>query len=185
MTRVSSATWRRLDVPGTDSCSLLRTEHGWALAGLAEFAHPRGWACVSYRVDCAPNWATRAAEIHGTVGDMHFAYQIQRTSPWTVNGERCPGVDDLVDIDFGFTPATNLIPMRRLALPPGQPVAMSVAWFDLGERCLTSLPQHYTRRSPSTIWYESPTANYEGMLELGESGFVASYPGLWALERES
>lgn len=182
MTRIASATWRRLDVPGTDTCTLLRTGDGWALAGLAEFAHARGWACVSYRVDCGPDWATRSAEIQGTLGQSHFAYHIRKKGPWLINDLPSPGVDALVDIDFGFTPATNLLLMRRLAFPEGEPVSVSVAWFDLGEATLIALPQRYTRRSPTTFWYESPTVDYAGLLVLADTGFVASYPGLWALE---
>jgi hypothetical protein len=182
MSVVSSATWRRLDVPGTDGCTLLKTAEGWALAGLAEFAHPQGWVCVSYRVDCDPAWTTQAAEIHGTVGTRHFAYRIQRKRVWTINGEPGGHVDALVDIDFGFTPATNFLLMKRLTFPMNETVSVSVAWFDLGENRLTTLPQKYTRKSPTTLWYESPTVDYEGLLVLADTGFVASYPGLWALE---
>ncbi len=185
MSVVSSAAWRRLDVPGTDNCSLLKTEEGWALAGLAEFAHAQGWVCVSYRVDCDPGWATRSAEIHGTVGARHFAYRIQHKRVWTLNGEPGGHVDALVDIDFGFTPATNFLLMKRLAFPMNEPVAVSVAWFDLGENRLTDLPQRYTRRSATEFWYESPTAEYAGLLVLAENGFVQSYPGLWVQDAAS
>jgi uncharacterized protein len=185
MTRIASAAWRRLDVPGTDTCTLLRTEHGWTLAGLAEFAHARGWACVSYRVDCDPDWKSRSAEVHGTLGPHHFAYRIRKDGAWLINDVPTPETGALVDIDFGFTPATNFMLMRRLSFPEGEAVSVSVAWFDLGETKITGLPQRYTRRSPTTFWYESPSANYEGLLVLADTGFVASYPGLWTLEATS
>lgn len=180
MEEIASATWRRLDVRGADTCRLLRSTDGWVLDGRADFDE-RGHVSISYRIDCAPDWATRAATIEGT-----YAHRIERREGvWVLDGRPHPGFDHLIDIDFGFTPATNFLLMKRLRFPMGKLVAVTVAWFDLGENGFTSLPQSYTRRGERVFWYESPTVNYRGTLTLAPNGFVETYPGLWRLEAAS
>lgn len=185
MSCIASATWRRLDVPGTDTCRLVRTADGWALEGRAVFDE-RGPADISYRVDCAPDWATRTAMIEGTHAGAPVAIRIVKNDGnWRINEKVDPAPSSLIDIDFGFTPATNFLLMRRLAYPTGVAISVTVAWFDLGEECLTQLPQRYTRRGDRSFFYESPTVNYSGTLILAPNGFVETYPGLWSLEAAS
>lgn len=180
MEEIASATWRRLDVRGADTCKLLRTADGWALEGRAD-CEERGNVEISYRVDCTPDWVTRAATIEGT-----HAHRIERKDRvWVLDGRPQPGFEHLMDIDFGFTPATNFLLMKRLRFPIGKAISVSVAWFDLGETVLTELPQRYTRRSDHAFWYESPTVNYSGNLILAPNGFVETYTGLWSLEAAS
>lgn len=182
MIQRAGATWRRLDVDGTDTCTLLRTEGGWTLKGRADFAHDGDRARLLYRVDCASDWSTRGAEISGSVGSMPVLHRVVRERGWSLDGAKAQGLDTLVDIDFGFTPATNFLLMRRLSFPPGDSVEVSVAWFDVGEQALTKLPQRYTRRGAHEFWYESPTVGYAARVTLADNGFVRDYPGLWTLE---
>jgi hypothetical protein len=91
-------------------------------------------------------------------------------------------LESCVDLDFGFTPATNLLQLQRVALAVGQVADVPVAWLDVSAGTLTVLPQRYERRSATTYWYESPSANYEGLLEVAPTGFIRRYPGLWEAE---
>ncbi|HSV00945.1 MAG TPA: putative glycolipid-binding domain-containing protein, partial [Roseiarcus sp.] len=90
-------------------------------------------------------------------------------------------LEHLVDLDYGFTPATNLLQLSRIALNAGQSVDVPVVWFDLDSASLIELPQIYQRRSESSYWYEAPTVPHRGLLEIAPSGFVQSYPDLWRL----
>jgi hypothetical protein len=101
---------------------------------------------------------------------------------WHLDGTPVDGAQDCVDVDFGFTPATNLLLLRRLDLAVGQAADVTVAWLDVPDPALVSLPQHYERRSTHTYWYESPTVAYRALLEMADSGFVRVYPGLWEME---
>lgn len=186
MIEVASARWRRLDVQGRDTCVLSREDNGWILNGAAEFPHEQGPARVSYRIECAIDWSTRAARFHGAVGDRRVTADIARQKGvWSLNGVDLPELGPLIDIDFGFTPATNVILMKRVSFPLDRAVALSVAWYDVGEKTLTALPQRYTRRDAHSYWYESPTADYQGLLVLASNGFVRTYPGLWEMESSS
>jgi hypothetical protein len=64
----------------------------------------------------------------------------------------------------------------------GERAEFSVAWFDIGKERLVDLPQIYERRDETRYWYESPTADYEAMLEIDSSGFARVYPDLWEME---
>jgi hypothetical protein len=96
-----------------------------------------------------------------------------------VNGAPAPELTGLVDLDLGFTPATNLLPLRRLALEPGAAADTEAAWLDDATWTFSRLPQRYERRSANEYWYESPTAGYAALLTVTPEGFVTDYPGLW------
>lgn len=99
-----------------------------------------------------------------------------------LNGVAVDGLDHLVDLDLGFTPATNLPQLRRVPLAAGEAAEVPVAWLDMPAGRLGLLPQRYERRSESVYWYEAPTVGYAALLEVDPSGFIRRYPGLWEAE---
>ena len=101
---------------------------------------------------------------------------------WTVHGVTVPGLENSVDLDLGFTPATNALQIRRLALAVGQTGHAPAAWLDVAAGTLELLPQRYERRTDATYWYEAPRFGYAALLEVTTAGFVRQYPGLWAME---
>ena len=101
---------------------------------------------------------------------------------WTLNGEVVHGLDHLVDLDLGFTPATNLQQLLRVPIAQDCAAQISVAWFDVETGELTELDQRYTRRGKSAFWYEAPSVGYEGLLELAPDGFIRRYPDFWEAE---
>ena len=176
--------WKRLDVPGTDSCELTRTVGGWLLEGVAEYQAGDGRAQLEYRAECDGGWVTLRGEVHGEVDGQPVSMTItrQRSGEWVVNGASAPDLRGLIDLDLGFTPATNLFPLRRLALEIGESADAEAAWVDEERWTMHRLPQRYERRDESSYWYESPTAGYSGMLRIAGDGFVEEYPGLWKSE---
>jgi uncharacterized protein len=177
---IASAIWRRLDTPGHDACWLLRNERGWMLDGAAIFKHAAGAARLAYRIQCDTDWRTLSGMVLGYIGNHLVSFNIARqASDWTLNGTVVPGLEQLDDLDLSFTPATNLLQLRRQDVPFGKSVSIPVAWLDIDTGALTSLPQFYERCGTSTFWYRAPTAGYEGMLELTPDGFIQNYPELW------
>ena len=177
--------WKRLDVPGTDSCAVTRSERGWLLAGVAEFEAGEGRARLEYRAECDEGWVTLRGEVRGEVDGRPVSMTItrQRSGEWVVNGAPAPGLRGLIDLDLGFTPATNLFPLRRLALEIGESADAEAAWVDEERWTMHRLRQRYERRDEWTYWYESPTAGYSGTLRITADGFVEEYPGLWEGEK--
>lgn len=181
----ASALWRRLDTPGHDAAWVQQTDSGWVLRGAAVFLHNNGPACLSYEVICAADWSTTRGSVRGHLGAVSIAHDVVRAeSGWAVDGERVPGLDGVVDLDLGFTPATNFLQLNRVSLAVGDTAAFDVAWLE-GESAaseLIRLPQRYERRSPDRYWYESPTTGYAALLVVGPDGFARQYPGLWQAE---
>jgi uncharacterized protein len=183
MTITASILWRRIDTPGHDACRLEEEEAGWSLCGAAVFRHALGPANISYDVRCDRHWKTLSGRVHGAIGERRIDYFIaRRDGAWSLNGEEAPGLAHLVDLDLSFTPATNLLQVKRVDLPMGQAIHSPVAWFNLETGALTALRQIYERRGELALYYQAPEVGYEGLLELAPSGFVRRYPGLWEAE---
>ena len=173
--------WQRLDTPGHDACAIAEDGGGHVIDGMAVFRDTDGIARLRYRVDCDAEWLTRRAWIDGWVGARRIDLQIARTeeSQWTLNGELVAIVDGLRDVDLGFTPATNVLPIRRLRLDIGEEASAPAAWIDTADWRLKRLEQIYRRTSASTFDYRAPDQRYEGQLSVDDAGVVAHYPGLW------
>jgi hypothetical protein len=122
--------------------------------------------------------------VRGWIGEQTVDFSIERSSggAWTLDGDDISGLRDCMDLDFGFTPSTNLLQLRRLALDNGQGADAPAAWLDVSTGTLDVLVQRYERRSETTYWYEAPRFNYAGMLEVDKIGFVRRYPDLWDVE---
>ncbi|WP_248929652.1 putative glycolipid-binding domain-containing protein [Paenibacillus hamazuiensis] len=179
------AFWRRIDAPGHDACRLIRHDRGWTLQGTAIYRHAAGPACLHYRTSCNSAWETTEGEVHGWLGDREIQYRITREGTvWKLNGAAIPGLEPFVDLDLGFTPATNLLPLRRAPIPLNQSADMSAAWLDVDSGTLKALPQSYKRLSETIYEYKAPTFEYEALLEMAPNGFVRQYPGLWEAEPE-
>jgi uncharacterized protein len=176
--------WRRLDVPGHDACRLERGVDGWQVDGTAIFREDGLLARLEYRVECDFEWVSRQGHVRGWLGAKPVDLTLARTAEgvWTLNGAVTPGLESCADLDLGFTPATNTLQIRRLALVVGRSAPAPVAWLDVAAGSLALLQQRYERRSETTYWYESPRFNYEALLEVTPAGFVRLYPGLWEME---
>ena len=177
----SVAFWRRLDRPGHDSAMIEPSGGGWMLTGFAAF-HENGVTGLYYRLELGPDFATRSARIEGFRAGREVAHDFRREDGWYLDGSLVGGLDDLVHLDFGFTPATNLQQLRRAELAVGEEAEIQAAWFDIGETSLVRLPQIYRRLSDDRYHYSSPTTSYSAVLELAPNGFVRVYPGLWEME---
>ena len=181
MTVRDSIIWTRVGEPGHDACQLLEGVSTWKLLGKAEFRSAGELVALDYEVVCDSVWRTLRGNVSGWWGDKNVALEIKRVANtvWTMNGTVVDGLDSCIDLDLGFSPATNLISIRRLALSVGQRAYVPAAWLDLPIGSLERLDQSYECRTGSTFWYQAPRFDYRALLEVSESGFVRRYPGLW------
>lgn len=176
------ALWRRLDQPGHDAARFARAGEGWLLEGYAAFRE-NGPTGLRYAVHLAPDFTTIGAVVVGHRAGRPFRREFRRAEgEWWLEDVVVPGLGDLIHLDFGFTPATNLQQLLHADLAVGEEAQIPAVWFDIGEQTLIRLPQHYRRMAPDRYHYRSPTAGYEATLEMAASGFVRLYPGLWEME---
>jgi uncharacterized protein len=178
-----TAFWRRLDRIGSDAAVASRTGEGYALLGQAVFLDDRGPAALRYQLDLAPNWSTRSGQVKGFIGKQTIATRVQRTAAGWMLGDKDFGMADVLDLDLGFTPATNMVQLKRAALAVGDSTEFGVAWLDAGSDTLQFLPQRYQRLSQFDYVYHAPTFGYQATITLAPEGFAAVYPGLWEQER--
>lgn len=179
---VAAILWKRLDLEGHDSCRLSKSADGWTLNGRAVF-HEGGRPCsLTYEVDCDSGWRTRSAVVTGWLGaqDLRFVIEPSPSGGWRLNGIEQPQVAGLVDVDLGFTPATNLLPLNRHALAVGDGATPSPAvYLEFPAARLDHLKQTYQRLDETRYRYTSPAYGYDETLEVSAFGFVTDYPGLW------
>jgi hypothetical protein len=179
--------WRRLDLPGHDSARLSPHDGGWLLAGTALFAHD-GLPCrLDYRVLCDAAFRTESATVEGWAGSEpvrhHLAADADRR--WRLDGVEQPQVEGCIDVDLGFTPATNLLALRRLDLAVGARSTVRSAWLDFPGFAMAPLAQTYHRTAETTYAYESGGGAFTAELRTNAAGFVVDYPGLWREEEIS
>jgi uncharacterized protein len=119
--------------------------------------------------------------VNGVIGDgaveLHVSVDAQRR--WRANGASAPTSKGCIDIDLGFSPSTNLLPIRRLALAIGEEAAVTAAWLPSPSLVFERLPQVYRREGDGTYRYASSGGAFVRRLEVNSAGFVTSYPGLW------
>jgi hypothetical protein len=179
---LATAEWRRLDLPGSDRCALFAETAGWRLAGEARYGAGSAESRLSYEVSCGPDWLTRVASVTGADAGSPISLRIEQSGGhWFVNGAPQAEVEGLADIDLFFTPATNLLPIRRVAFVPGELVTVTAAWLAPGFR-LAPLRQGYRALGNGQFDYVSPDHDFQTRLSVHPSGLVTDYPGLWTGE---
>ena len=174
---VCTAHWRRLDGEGTDRCTLGEAEHGWLLSGQAVWREEGAESALAYAVRCDPGWQSLSADVAGTSGGRAVALRLVREAAgWRLNEALQEGTAGCADLDLCFTPATNLLPLRRLDLGES-PVPVAAAWLVPGLDAVRRLEQSYARLGEDRFRYDSP--GFSAALTVHPSGFVTRYEGLW------
>ena len=173
--------WRRLDLPGHDEARLRNELGSWHLAGHAEFIDGTNRWQLGYTVTGTPDWTTTRAMVKGHSDRGAIEANVVRSAVggWTLNGTPVPAVAGCTDIDLAFTPATNLLSLRRLDLAVGQEAVVVASWLTFPEFSLIPLRQRYRRTSQTTYDYSAPDLPFAGILTVSPEGFVLDYAGLW------
>lgn len=184
MNPVTTILWRRLDVRGHEVAELNALDSGWRLSGVAVLAHDARPCRMEYDIACDSAWRTRHATVRGHVGGSPVMLELARddASAWTANGAPSPALEGCVDVDLGFSPSTNLLPIRRLALDVGAHAPVRAAWVRFPDLSLAVLEQVYTRTGDATYRYESAGGTFRRELTVSSEGFVLEYPDFWRAE---
>jgi len=183
--------WRRLDVPGREEARIGQTAEGWRLTGELEVEEAGVRAQLVYVIECARDWRTRRAvvtDITGVTGSaaragapIQFDFAADGDGHWTLNGAPLPLVEGALDIDLGFTPATNLLPIRRLDLAVGERADVRTAWVRFPKLRVEALEQSYQREAARVFRYDALVdgERFQARLDTDAFGRVLLYEGLW------
>jgi hypothetical protein len=190
---VRTVLWQRIDSPGSEWCTLEREPGDWRLRGIVLTEVATAPVLVHYAVALAADWSTRAVEIAMRAGNAIKPQELRLiVSPeqrWQI--EREPTLDPsipqddlkalhgLTDVDLGFSPLTNTLPIRRLDPAVGESVAVTAAWVRFPELTIEPLPQTYTRLAERRYRYESARGAFVAEIEVDDLGLVTAYEGGW------
>lgn len=172
------AAWRYLPAPGSELCLLNRTAHGCGLGGCLTRDEHGAWEII-YLVECGPDWMTRRAEVSWRRDGARGAMLLTRDTAgvWRVDGARRPDLAGCADVDLGFSPATNTLPVRRLGTPAA-PTAVRAAWLKFPQLEIMVLEQEYGFAGDGAWDYASATG-LRCRIAFDSHGLVTDYPGLW------
>ena len=174
--------WRRIDAAGMDACSYEISGDGYLISGVAVYQQDGEPVKLEYRISCDPDWSSRSAWVSGWSGTARKEITVSRdqTGLWTANGAEIAGTGGLLDIDLGFTPATNTNAIRRLDLAIGAAAETTAVWLDTEDWRIKPLRQVYRRQSGTEFAYSSPAHVYAAVLLTDDFGIIRLYPQLWA-----
>jgi hypothetical protein len=185
--------WQRIDSPGSEWCVVERTSSGWRLHGIVITEVATVPVLVHYAVALATDWSTRAVEIVMRAGDAIKPRELRLTvAPdhrWQIERDPSPdpttpqddllALHGLIDVDLGFSPVTNTLPIRRLDPAIGEAVALTAVWVRFPELTIEPLPQRYIRLAERRYRYESAGGAFVAEIEVDDLGLVTTYEGGW------
>jgi hypothetical protein len=188
--------WRGIWIPGHEWCQLSPEGEGWRLTGTVLTAVASRPVKVHYDVRVGPDWATQEVQIacwsgaqertlELTVEGHRWAARRGGTAEAAVESHDVSAFAGLVDVDLGFSPVTNTLPIRRLAPEVGESIDVTAAWVRFPELTLEPLPQRYTRLSDRRYRYESNGGAFVAELEVDDAGLVITYEGGWGRVAEA
>ncbi len=185
-TLLHSLLWQRLGKPGLERCELLRDAKGWLLKGTILVLEPSSQSLAAegaearYEIRADGAWQTTSAWVSLRSGRGSRTIDLTAAGgSWSQDGTEHELVRGCVDIDLGWSPSTNTLPIRRLDLARGERRDLVAAWVRFPELTLEPLPQTYERLAERRYRYTSAGGAFTAMLEVDEHGLVVDYENGW------
>jgi uncharacterized protein len=172
---VTALLWQASD-GGSELCVLERADRGWRLRGTVLTHEAEQPIELRYRVMVDSGWATTDVEVLVSLAGGEPREVAELGGLWS-GTERPPEYRDCVDVDLSFTPATNTLPIRRLALDVGEAAEIHVAWLVWPELRVQRARQRYARVAKDRYRYTQD--DFEADLVVDDQGLVLEYEGLW------
>lgn len=120
---------------------------------------------------------------HDGAGTWHCTAHLDGVDDLPPPGGAPESVQGALDCDLGFSPLTNLMPVRRARVhtsPGGSDFVM--AWISVPDLRLVRSEQRYEHVSSgptqAVVRYVGRHRGFTGELTLDSDGFVVSYPGM-------
>ncbi|HEV8527284.1 MAG TPA: putative glycolipid-binding domain-containing protein [Actinomycetes bacterium] len=167
--------WHSAELRSSEYFTHEPTDGGHRLRGVVVLPIAGRPAHIGYTVEVDAAWLTRRVDVRveqpGGSTDIHIEADGQGC--WERDGEPAPELSGCLDVDLGWTPATNTLQIRRLGLEVGEERTLDVAWMRFPELTLEAVAQTY-RRLGQTAWRYS-AGDFDAVLEVDDHGFVRRY----------
>jgi uncharacterized protein len=178
---VVTGLWRWLQGTGLERFEFLRTADEWIFRGtILTLVHDAATE-ARYEITCDHSFRTKAANISARDGVGERTLKIAAESGrWYENGIENQTVAGAIDIDLGWSPSTNTLPIKRLGLKIGQTSGeFNATWVRFPELTLQPLPQEYLRLGDRKYRYSSRGGAFVAELLVDEDDLVLGYEGFW------
>lgn len=164
--------WRSLETGSTERLHLTESLDYRAVSTVR-------WAetAVQYEVVTSRDWLFRTLELESTEGSLHI--ESDGEGGWTVDGTERHDLVDAREIDLQFTPLTNTLPIRRLALGIGDSAEIATAYVSYPSLDVTLDGQRYTRLDEFHYRYEALDRSFSAEITVDDHFLVVDYPGLF------
>jgi hypothetical protein len=184
---VSSGLWQWLQSAGLERFEFLQAGDEWVLRGTILTLYNGAPTEARYEIVCDSSFRTRRANISVRDSDGKRTIQIAaQNGQWYENGQENPAVRGAIDIDLGWSPSTNTLPIRRLGLEIGHASGeFSAAWVKFPDLILQALPQEYHRLADRQYRYSSHGGSFVADLLVDGNGLMMSYDGFWQRVRNN
>jgi len=173
--------WHCALLASSEYATLRESESGYQLRGLTVLPREDVPCHVSYEVSADRDWYPVAviAAFEMPSRTLRMALSLAADGRWTIDGSPAPQLRGCQDLDLGWTPATNTIPIRRLGLAVGETARITAAWIRFPELDIAPNEQRYTRLANDRWRYQS--GHYDFELRVDErTGLVLKYgDDLW------
>jgi hypothetical protein len=170
--------WQGLIVPSMERFIATATDRGFELSGLILQAHEDAPYVARYVIQVDESWRTRRVDVELEDGGRR---QVSLTADgkghWPADSEQLADLDNCLDVDLEWSPSTNTLPIRRLALAIGQSKDVSAAWVRFPSLEVQRLEQTYERLEDRRYRYHS--GRFTADLVVDEDGMVLQYGLSW------
>lgn len=176
--------WQRLDLPGIEWCEIRWAAQPARLSGVALVAEGAGAHRIEYAIELDERFRTRRVSITAR-GAVEASLDLisDGAGTWR-SGDGAVVIDATddpaaVDVDLGFSPLTNSLPIWRLGpgIDVGETAEIRVAWVLYPSLEVVEGQQSYTRVGERRWQYRS--TGYQAEIEVGEDGLVEDYADAW------
>ena len=171
--------WQDVETGALDRCRLEAGRDGLRLSGTVLTPAHGTPLDVRYLVEAGPDGRTRRVELELDGGATRRVLLADGAGRWRwQGGPELTEVAGSLDVDLTVTPATNTLPIRRLAgLEPGQAADLQMAWVQFPGLEVLASAQRYQRLAADR-WHFS-TGDFHAELLVDPDGLVLDYGGLF------
>jgi hypothetical protein len=179
-----SIMWAQVGETGLEHLHLSQQKGAIIADGLVLLKEQNVPLRVHYTVRCDSKWITREVSLHvvGLAGPRQRLTS-DGTGHWFRRGHKLAALDGCLDVDINVTPFTNTLPIRNLALKPGESAEISVVYLTVPELSFQPARQRYTclELTPEggRYKYESLSSGFTREITVDADGLVIDYPDIW------
>ena len=171
--------WQDVETGALDRCRMEAGRDGLRLSGTVLTPAYGTPLDVRYLVEAGPDGLTRRVELELDGGSTRRVLLADGAGRWRwEGGPELPEVAGSLDVDLTVTPATNTLPIRRLAaLEASHAAGLQMAWVQFPGLEVLASAQRYQRLAADR-WHFS-NGDFHAELLVDPDGLVLDYGGLF------